>query len=164
MNTRRQMLAKILLGLVLAVLAGLATIVIKDTLASQQPENALPVMEVWFYSGRDEGQLLSPTHVKRDRYEWRFLFSPEYGGGVDLTPWQEIPPALVPPVATLELEFSWEPRTCRVYFMQGEGVFEEIAGEVKAPSTPGVYTYKVEASWETTRNVEYFFVVEVPKW
>ena len=106
--------------------------------------------------------------LSRDQYLWhgasRTRSTPVTGGGVDLTPWLGIQAALVNPGATLDLEFSWNPKDYKVYFMQGEGAFEEVEGEIYAPSTPGRYTYLVEASWEPHRTVQYYFVIEVPAW
>jgi hypothetical protein len=164
MELRKQQAVKIVAGALLVLLAALVTVFIRDTLNLRSPENSLPGLQV-YHRGLDEGEPLPAEHVRRDRYTWRFLFfTPVKGGGLDLEVWSEIKPAPVDPNTPLDLVFSFPPDSVDVSIAAGYSPFVGISGELKAPSNPGIYTYRVDAGWGANRAVQYYFKIRIPSW
>lgn len=167
MKQRKQMVLRIVAGLVLLLVAAGITVVIRDTLASQNPERALPTMDV-YYRGKEVGERLPAAHITVGKYTWRFLFTevkdevfkPENLGTLES--------AWVPPNSLLELDFSFKPKDVQVsLFQEDDGgnsfVPQELAG-LRAPSAKGIYFYKVATDWGNGREVIYFFAIQVPSW
>ena len=162
MKLRKQQLQRIAFGVALWVVVLFVAMVIQNGLAQQNPENALPTMSV-YYHGRDGGAGGLPAeHIRRDSYEWRFLFWNKAWSGVDLEVWSEISPAPVQPNSALELGFSFEPKNVRVSMKTGGSDFVELGGALTAPDKVGTYTYKVDATWGNGKNVTYYFRIRIP--
>lgn len=165
MKLRKLQLLKVVASLVLVVVAGLATILIRDALSVQKPENALPVMDV-YYNGLEAGDRLPIEHIRRDKYTWKFsIFPVATGGGLDLQVWQEIPWGAVNPGSNIDLAFTFPPDEVHVWRADGKVVHEfyPVEGEeLYAPLTAGYYTYRVEANWGKDRTVQYYFRIQVP--
>ena len=174
MKLRRVQLMRLLLGIAMIALAAFFAAVIRNALAQQEPQNALPSLTV-IYSTAEDRILLPADVVRRDKYQWRFMFWRREGGGKDLEIWREIPAgAWVPPNSSLELQFSYPPKSVQVYLKDGEGDFALCEGELKAPSTPSSdqreekegagYVLRVDANWGEGRNITYYVKIRVPAW
>lgn len=160
MNYPKQFIRKILLGAVLIALSAVATMFIKESLDTQDPESSLPLMAVE-YNG------MPITDVYRAGYEWSFFTTVERR-----TPQlseSDIPlvPVDVTPSAPLRIKFSKEPSTLKITRASGRYStdFLELTdvrdGAFKTPTVPGVYVYKVYAEWKARGYIQYYFALQV---
>lgn len=163
MKLRKQVLLKILTGLVLLAVAVVVTVVIRDSLASRNPQNAIPDIDV-YYKGIEDGARLPAMHIAVGNYTWRFLFKYVSGtiGGDDA--WQQLEPGWVGQRSPIDFVFSFPPESYTVSILREDGSFEQIEGELRAPSAKGSYVYRVDANWSGGRTVTYFFYISVPAW
>lgn len=161
MRVNKQLLKKMAIGIALVFVAGVLSFIIKDTLAMQAPENALPVMQVYF-NDVETGVQLHPKHILRDSYSWRFLWKTVAGGNPDPDAIHNIEPAWVPAGAPLLLEFSFRNSESKVSMAKDGGEFIDLGENLSAPMTPGVYTYRVWAGWGVRGSVLYYFKIQVP--
>lgn len=161
MKLEKRLLRKIALGLVLVFAAGLFSLVIKDSLAMQAPENALPEMLVYF-NDVETGVRLHPKHILRESYSWRFLWKTVVGSDPNPDSLKNLEPAWVPAGAPLIVEFSFRNSEMQVSMAKDGGEFIDVGGKLSAPMTPGTYTYKVWAGWGLRGSVLYYFKVQVP--
>lgn len=163
-NQRKQILLRVLAGIVLILLAGFITVFIRDVLAYNYPESTLPTMDV-YYKGLENGERLPAMHIRRDRYTWRFLVGTQKWENADIEVWREIEPAWVAPNADLDIVFSFPEEEMTVSMASGDsGVFVEIGGQLKAPEAAGVYTYRVQGGWGNYQTVQFYFRIRVPEW
>ncbi len=161
MNLRKRQLQKIAAAIVLIALSAIVATFIHDTLSLQVIESSLPELSVMF----ENEQILPEKHIRRDSYTWKNFFWPsQSGGGLDLEVWREIEPAWVPPGTELQLNFTFDPQHVQVEVAAGESEFVDQGNNLLAPTTPGVYTYRVSASWGDERIVQYYFRVRIPVW
>lgn len=172
MKQRRQWIFRIVLGVVLVLVAAGITVVIRDTLMRQDPEAALPVMDV-YYRGIEEGERLPAMHIVVSSYTWRFLFEEVSGEVAGEEGWMWVEPAPVPDNSPLDLVFTFEPKKVRVsmWLSTLDANGEEVNGftpveteELRAPSAQGTYFYKVDTEWGQGRTVTYFFAIRVPSY
>lgn len=154
------LLKKLVLGAVLIFLSACVTMFIKESLDTKDPESALPLLTVTCGG-------VPITDVYRAGYEWNFFATVERR-----TPQlQEDDLPLVPVdvrgQADVKLDFSAQPTELRVLRAQGmhSGEYLELANEdptsFRTPSVPGVYVYKVLATWRGRGNIQYYFALQV---
>lgn len=156
MKAGARWIKKAALGLVLIVAASFAATTIYNALAQQNPENALPIMEVYYNT--DTGDRLPVDYIKRDEYTWNFLFWLHTGGGKDRDAWRNVRTAPVLPDTDMMLTFSIPPISVRMSVKVGDGDFEEIGGRLHTPTTPNLeHIYRVEANFGTNKTVVYYF-------
>lgn len=160
MKLRRQMLLKIVAGVLMVVLSALLAFAVRDALAMREPVNALPLLDV-YQLGESEPIVTTPKQVRRTSYEWRFLFGIKSWTSPDLEAWREISPVWVQPNVPLELSFSESCKSFTVSMAAGERGFNEVVN-LQTPPVAGKYTYRVEASWGNNKQVTYYFRLEVP--
>jgi hypothetical protein len=162
MNHLKPFLKKVLLGTVLIALAAVVTVFLKETLDTQDPESALPIITVE-YNG------LALPDVYRAGYEWSFFATVERR-----TPQlseADIPlvPADVLPAAPIRITFSKEPSVLTIKRAAGRYStdFLEITdvqdGTFRTPTVAGIYVYKVYAEWYGRGNIQYYFALQVPQ-
>ena len=163
MKQRKNFIMRVAAGVALILLSALITVVIRDVLARRNPENALPVMEVFFSSPQQVVHLPIANSMMHS-YSWEFLFGTESGGDPVSDSWKRLEGAWVPPASSVDLEFTFSPREVHVSMASGEGNFVELGGEIKVPREPGEYTYRVKAIWRDNRWVNYYFKIRVPVW
>lgn len=166
MKLRRQQFLRVLLGLALMVAAGFMAAVIRNGLAQRNPQNALPSLQV-IYSTSEDTIRLPVDVVRMDKYDWRFMFWQRSGGGKDLEAWREIEAgAWVPPNSAIHLQFTYQPKSVRVFIKAEESDFVELSGPLLAPgpSVDTEYTLRVEANWGTGRDITYYVKIRVPAW
>ncbi|MEG0091506.1 MAG: hypothetical protein RR846_07245 [Oscillospiraceae bacterium] len=139
-----------IIAVILLVLSGYITIVIKDTLDSRNPDKSLPIISV------TTGYTSVPDSP-RAGYEWKF------GRKVVRSPF--LSPPDVPliaydalPETPILINFSLPAQQIFVY--QGEGLltteFTELRLNVATPQKEGVYVYKVVAQFARGTIVHYF--------
>ena len=176
MKLRRQQITRALLGLVLVVAAAFCAAVIRNALAQRDPLNALPIMTV-VYSTSEDSIPLPADIVRRDKYDWRFMFWNRSGGGKDLEIWQEIQvSSWVAANSSLAMRFSMEPKDVQVEVLvtgeDGQSSFIEYPADLVAPDNPaqliapgnpGDYVLKVNANWGKGRDITYYAKVSVPE-
>lgn len=168
MIINKNIIKKLFIGVVLFVLAGIATVAIRDVLARKNPEAALPEFKV-FYSKypvqADTAQAdirytqLPVENTALGAFTWRFLFENVHGGQPDT--WKELKAGWVNPGTAMKMEFSRQPQTIKAFRAYGTGGFEPLDGSWQLPNMPGTYTYRVEASWGTRGNIVVYFKVQV---
>ena len=160
MSSPKIFIRKVLVGIVLIALAACATLFIKESLDTQDPESALPLIRVEY-----NGTPL--TDVYRSGYEWSFFTTVERRmpelSEADLP----LVPVEVMPQVPMKITFSKEPSVLKVQRAQGRYStdFLELTGEDPSsfltPSSPGTYVYKVYAEWRARGYIQYYFVLQV---
>ncbi len=140
------------MALVMLVIAAFATIFIKDTVDSLDPEKSLPMINV--------SVGYNPPYVVRAGYEWRF------GAKTVRSPY--VPATDAPMIVTecspgenIVINFSTPYEYINVY--QTEGLASEDFTSLytlKTPAKEGIYVYKVEAFFEKG-NISYYFTLQV---
>ena len=151
MQVKRK-IRKYVMALVLLVVAAFASVVIKDTVDSLNPENSLPIINV------NVGY--NPPYVVRAGYTWQFglktVRSP-YVSAADV-------PLMVTdcsPGENIVINFSAPFEYINLY--QSEGLAGEDFTALYTWTTPtkeGIYVYKIEAFFEKGDS-SYFFAVQV---
>lgn len=159
-NLRKKRLVKIVAGILLLFVSGFFTVSIRDALAMQNPENSLPELYV-YYTTKGEQQRMPTYYVRRDSYEWGFLFGVKEWVNPDMEAWREIQPGQVEPGNAMGLEFSFDPDSYKIYMKAGESPFYEYEGDLTAPTVPGEYTYRVEGSWGEQQKVIFYFRIKI---
>ncbi len=160
---RRQFIKKLIFASVLIVLSAALTVLIKEALDTQNPENALPIITI-----THNGAPVSEQHIHRAGYEWSFFTTTE----------RKLAPALIPedlPIVPLdaiigsnfEITFSSTPTSIALWRATGQystdfSVLEtEKEGVFSTPVESGVYLYRINASWGQRGEIQYYFAVNV---
>ncbi len=157
MDKRKQWTKKIAIGLAALLLAAGLSYVIRDVLAAQNPESALPVIEIEY-----NGIPLPTQHYMMDSYSWRFLFTTVDWSQPNRNAADMLEPAPVLPGAPLEINFSFPCNSMRVSRSYGtRNEFEPVTGSLQTPFSGGTYTYRIEAEWGTRGSVLYYIKVRV---
>ena len=151
MQTKRK-IKRYVLALVMLVLSAYATIFIKDTVESMNPENYLPEMSVTVG--------YNPPYVARAGYTWRFgsktVRSPYVSATdtplmvTDCSPGENI-------VINISAPFEF------VSLYETVGLANEDFKPIYVWNTPneeGIYVYKIEAYFEKG-DISYYFAVQV---
>lgn len=160
MKMPKKVIAKILIGIVLVVLAAVGALLIKEYFDTRSPEAALPIMTLE-YEGREV------QGVYRAGYEWSFFMTiarqaPQVS--VDDLP---LTPIAVQPQMPMNIRFSRKSGKIRVWRAAGRfgndfiELTEANLDSLSTPSTAGVYVYKVLADWGSRGNVQYYFALDV---
>ncbi len=154
---------KLLAGIFLIGCAALASLLLKETLDSRDPENNLPLLEVscGYATTLTSGKNTPETFIKRAGYEWNFwtriVKSPTL-------PPTEFPlfPVTVMANTPIVIRFSTEYETLKVSRSNGQHDpnFVTVEGDISTPSEPGTYCYCIEAGFDRG-SIIYYFVVQV---
>ncbi|MEG2286481.1 MAG: hypothetical protein RSC00_01115 [Ruthenibacterium sp.] len=163
MKGRKLVVRKVLLGIVLVLLAAGITVFIKESLDTQDPESALPLITVRYNDGE-----MSAQNIYRAGYQWSFFTTVEDWQAPDLAP-EDLPitPVEIQPGTPLEMSFSSTPSSLRIWRAAGRysSDFLElscpISGEFSAPANPGIYLYRAVASWGHRGEIQYYFALSV---
>ncbi|MDL2325352.1 hypothetical protein LJC61_09490 [Ruminococcaceae bacterium OttesenSCG-928-A16] len=159
MKIRKQIFGKIIAGIVLLLLAAMATLVLKSILMARNPEYALPIVRV-----ECNGEGLPAENQMLESYSWQFLTIVKTGQLHAADAWQNIPAAWEPPNAPLSVGFSFPASSLKISRTDVDGfTFNEVGGELRTPHIPGEYTYRIEASWGTNKSLLYYFKVRIPE-
>lgn len=154
MKLRRRIVGKVILGAALIVLAGFAAFAIKDLLAYQNPQAALPICRIQY-----NGSQLPEKNWAMGAYTWRFLTRTrdwEAPGAAE-----KIEAAPVNANAPLEISFSFEPDSLLVSRSKDGGEYTEVLGDLHTPVEAGEYTYRITGDWGSRRTIDYYFKVRV---
>lgn len=153
MKSKTEYLKKAAAAVALILLSALASLLIKETLDSFDPENALPQIQVsagW-----------TVPEVRRAGYEWSFLTTVKRSPIVSPP---DLPLAVVdaPPQTPIVINFSTAYQSLTVSRADGLNSTDyiPISGEVRTPIQPGIYVYKVEAQFKRG-TIVYYFALEV---
>ncbi|MEG1104867.1 MAG: hypothetical protein RSD78_08495 [Oscillospiraceae bacterium] len=160
MKFPRSVIRKVCLGAVLISLAVCVTLLIKESLDTKDPQSALPSIDVIY-----NGNSLPETSVFRAGYSWNFLTTIEDFPA--MAP-EDIPlyPVDVLPQIQMEIKFSKPPKELKISRADGRysqdfiEIATDVTGEMLSPSVPGVYVYKVEASWGIRGSILYYFALQ----
>lgn len=153
-------LKRVLLGAVLIALSACLSMVIKESLDTQDPESALPILTVTC-----DGTPI--TDVYRAGYVWSFFATMERRTPQLLEEDLPLVPVDVNPQAEVRMAFSTPPSQLQVQRAQGLGsrdylqVVSDDPSVFRAPTEPGVYVYKVLASWSGRGYIQYYFALQV---
>lgn len=153
MKPQMQYVKKAVAAIALILLSALTSLLIKETLDSFDPENALPQIQVsagW-----------TVPEVRRAGYEWNFLTTVKRSPTVS-------PPDLplvvldVQPQVPIVINFSSPCESMTVSRADGlnRADYLPITGEVLTPIQPGIYVYCIEAQF-SKGSIIYYFAVEV---
>ena len=158
-------LRKLLLGAVLLLVAAAITMFIKESLDTQNPESALPILTIEY-----NGTEVPPSQegfLYRAGYEWSFFTTVERRAPQLAENDLPLIPLDVSPQAELELRLSKEPSSIKVLRASGTGSTEFLEltdasdGTFNTPTTSGVYVYKIRAEWSTRGYIQYYFSLNV---
>ena len=158
-------LRKLLLGAVLLLVAAAITMFIKESLDTQNPESALPILTIEY-----NGTEVPPSQegfLYRAGYEWSFFTTVERRAPQLAENDLPLIPLDVSPQAELELRFLKEPSSIKVLRASGTGSTEFLEltdasdGTFNTPTTSGVYVYKILAEWSTRGYIQYYFSLNV---
>ncbi len=163
MKTRRRLIRKIVLATVLILLCAAVTVVLKETLDTQDPEAALPIITITY-----EGTPILEQNIYRAGYDWSFFTTVERWQAPSLVP-EDLPivPQEVAGGSLFEITFTSTPSELLLYRASGRYstdfslVETEEDGVFTAPLEPGVYLYKINASWGTRGDIQYYFALSV---
>lgn len=160
MKQHKKFIMRVATGLVLVVLAGLLSYIIRDVLASRNPISALPMIEVKYINEDSE---IPQENCLLASYSWRFVNKTTDGALEDPGQWRDLPPFPAIPGASLDVQFSFPAKSIRVsrWHKDREDKAEVLTGPLTTPFTGGIYTYRVEAEWGARGSVQYYFRVKV---
>ncbi len=148
---------KIIIGAVLVALSLVITVVIKESLDTQDPENALPLAAVTY-----EG--IPIPDIYRASYEWSFFTTRELSDPLTAVSDMPLSPYDVQSDKEITLDFSSKPSSLRIWRSDNNGLdFTELAIEgssFKTPAASGVYIYRLRGEW-SRGYVEYYFMLDV---
>lgn len=157
MNPKTNVIKKLVAGLLLVVLAAGASFIIKELLSARNPELTLPDIRIEY-----AGEGLPQEHWMMQGYSWRFLTLKREWSNPDEEAWRDMEAAPVLPDTTLNISFNPEAQNVVISRTTDEsGTFQELGGVLQTPLEPGVYTYKIEASWGVKGSILYFVKVRI---
>lgn len=165
MKISRIALRKLVVGAVLLLVAAAITMFIKESLDTQNPESALPILTVEY-----NGAAVPPNQegfLYRAGYEWSFFTTVERRAPQLAENDLPLIPLDVSPQAEMKLLFSKEPSSLKVLRASGTGSTEFLEltdasdGTFNTPASSGVYVYKVLAEWSTRGYIQYYFSLQV---
>ncbi len=165
MKNSRIALRKLVVGAVLLLVAAAITMFIKESLDTQNPESALPILTVEY-----NGAAVPPNQegfLYRAGYEWSFFTTVERRAPQLAENDLPLIPLDVSPQAEMKLLFSKEPSSLKVLRASGTGSTEFLEltdasdGTFNTPASSGVYVYKVLAEWSTRGYIQYYFSLQV---
>lgn len=158
MKIRKQVLRKIMVGVLLLTFSVLTTFVLKSVLMAQNPEYALPVVRV-----ECNGEGLPAENQMLESYSWQFLTIVKSGQLRSANTWQDLPAAWEPPNAPLEIKVSFPAKEMTISRTEAGGTtFTEVGGELRTPPAEGIYTYRVTAAWGQNKSIVYYFKLHIP--
>ncbi len=157
MEQRKRWIKKIAIGLAALFLAGAISYVIRDVLAIQNPESALPVIEIEY-----NDRALPTQHYMMDAYSWRFLFTTVEWTEENRNAVSALEPAPVLPGVPLNISFSFPCNSMKISrSYENRNEYEPVTGGLQTPFSGGTYTYRIEAEWGTRGSVLYYIKVRV---
>lgn len=162
MKLPRIFFRKLIVGVVLLSLAAGVTALLKETLDTQDPEASLPIISVLY----GDEQMALDKEVHRAGWEWNFFLTREK---TPLLSVEDVPlsPMEVLPGARMRILFTKPPTELQILRAPGDKPTEflELAdagsGLFSTPTMPGLYVYKVRASWRGRGFIQYYFALQV---
>ncbi len=163
MKLRTIFIQKIILGAVLIAICAAVTFFIKESLDTQDPEAALPLITIQYINDDFPSQ-----NIYRAGYTWSFITTMETWQAPSLAP-EDLPivPQEVLPNESIKIIFSQTPDEINVWRASGRYStdFLEISmdtpGEFFTPSTSGEYLYRIVANWGSRGEIQYYFSLNV---
>ena len=149
-----------MIGAVCIAVAAFISVLIKESLDTLDPEASLPTLVV-----TQNDQVI--TDVYRAGYEWRYFATVERRAPQVTEADLPLVPVDVAPQACIALNFSSDPSSLHVYRTESQASpnYLELVNEdpsvFYAPTTPGVYVYKVIAEWGWRGEIQYYFSVRI---
>lgn len=153
---------KILIGAVLIALSAAVTMMIKETLDTQDPEASLPILTVTC-----NGAPLGEKSFQRAGYEWSFFTTIERRTPPVTAEDLPLEPTTVSAGVPISLTFSRSPANVQVWRaegMHGQDFLELSSADpcnFSAPTALGTYIYRVRAEWTGRGYIQYFFCITV---
>ncbi len=153
MPITKRFITRLFVSLVLVAVAGLCSILIKETIDSlTAPENSLPTISgsIGYFT----------AYIERGGYEWNFLTRTVREPTIS-------PPDLrliitdVPAETPIVINFSRQPETLLISMSEGQysAEYQPLDEEVLyTPSEPGIYTYSIEAGFDRGSIIYYFSI------
>lgn len=142
-NLRRGLL-KTLAALLLMALAAVASLLIKETVDSTDPESNLPLIQA--------SVGYTKLNVVRANFEWNYITRQVHGPALSVES-GDVPyfPFEVSPNTRLVVVMS-DPNYLSMKISRADGLYNpefiEIYGDIYTPSVPGDYSYKIEVSYK----------------
>mgnify|MGYP001165990530 CR=1 FL=1 len=157
MKNHQRALLKILLAVFLIGCAAVASLLLKETIDSTDPENNLPLIEA--------SVGYTKLNVVRANFEWNYITRKVRGPALSAEAGDlPLAPLDVMPNARLVVVMS-DPGYLSMKISRADGLYDteyiQIAGDVYTPSAPGVYVYKIEVAYKKG-SLLYYTAVRVP--
>lgn len=153
---------KVLIGAVLIAISAALTMALKETLDTQNPENALPILTV---SCNGTPVSAESECLLRAGYEWSFFTTIERRTPPVTAEDLPLKSTAVSAGVPISLDFSKEPSSVQVWRAEGrhgQDFLELSSGDpcnFSAPSTEGTYVYRIRAEWAGRGYIQYFFCI-----
>ncbi len=163
MKMRRKLIKKLILATILIIISAIVTVVIKEALDTQDPEAALPIIEIKYDSNE-----INSDNIYRAGYDWSFFTTVERWQAPNIQP-QDLPivPQEVPANAKFNISFTSTPTQIDIYRASGQQsedflkIETETMGEFYAPGESGVYLYRLRCVFGSKGEIQYYFALSV---
>ncbi len=163
MKLRTVFIRKLILGAVLIAISAGITLFIKESLDTQDPEAALPIITIIY----NEEEFPS-NNIYRAGYTWSFITTVEKWQAPSLLP-EDLPivPETVLSDMPVSVSFSQTPDNLQIWRATGRYStdFLEISmqtqGEFFTPTSSGEYLYRIIADWGSRGEIQYYFSMRV---
>lgn len=157
MTLRKRFIVKLLGAIAILLVAALFTTIIYGYLAQQNPTDAIPELTVVY-----DGTPLSQDVIMISSYDWWFFYTTKSEVLQQPDSWMELSPIPVLGGRPLLLDFAKPPGDIKISRAEeGSRSFVEISGSLSTPTTPGIYTYRVEAWWGYMGSAQFYFSIRV---
>ncbi len=152
MNQSKRKFKRYFIAIVMLILSVYATLFIKDTVDSLNPEESLPLVSI--------SVGYTNPQVKRTGYSWQF------GAREVRSPFLHPPDVTLisleaPTDTPIVINFSDEYELLKISYNDettalSTGEYQSILGAPKTPTQEGVYIYQVEVTFEDGKILYYF--------
>lgn len=155
MTLRKQQIMKIIRAVLFIILAAIVTVFLNASLASRNPEYALPDVKIIYKDAP-----LPADNILRASYSWDFIFTTKTSPSDDIPDWHSV--AYAPVDGGIPLEIQSSPRYHSIKVSRASdapgSTFQEVdTGNLRTPVETGSrFTYKIELSWGGQNTIVYY--------
>ncbi|MFR9214680.1 MAG: hypothetical protein ACLVKK_00340 [Ruthenibacterium sp.] len=161
MKGQATLIRKLALGAVCILLAAGFTLLLKEVLDTQEPEQALPILEV-----RCNDVPMPPEYLLRAGYEWNFFTTKETKAPVIPNEEMGLMPMEVMAQTPVVVSYSTRPKELKLQrWDAATGEYVEVTtttpGHFQAPTVAGRYVYRVTGTWAFRGEIQDYFCLQV---
>ena len=161
MKGHAMLIRKLVIGAICILLAAGLTLVLKEVLDTQDPEQALPILEV-----RCNDVPMPPEYLLRAGYEWNFFTTKETKTSVVPNEEMALMPMEVMAQTPVVVSYSTRPKELKLQrWDAATGEYLEVTtttpGHFQAPAVAGRYVYRVTGTWTFRGEIQDYFCLQV---